>query len=200
MSDRRLPTPLACLLVPVLFLGAACQSSAPLPTPPAEHPRAELSNVFTASAEVTAIASAERRLTLRREDGRQVELTVGEGVHNFDQIAVGDHLRVRFKETLAAAKLAPGEDLRAGEAAFAAGRARPGAKPAAGLGAAVAVRVRIESIDREHDIVVFALSSGELIAHRLETPEGRAFVTHLAVGDGVQLEYGEALVLGIEKP
>ncbi|HEX6885608.1 MAG TPA: hypothetical protein VF530_19705 [Planctomycetota bacterium] len=197
MSHLRCPLARLLLLLP---LGVACQSSAPLPTPATEQPRARLSNVFTASAEVTAIAAAERRLTLRREDGRQLELTAGEAVRNFDQIAVGDHLRVRFEETLAAAKLPPGEDIRSGEAAFAAGRARPGAKPAAGLGAALAVRVRIESIDREHDIVVFALASGELIAHRLQTPEGRAFVTQLAVGDGVQLEYGEALVLGIEKP
>lgn len=191
----------ARLVVPAsLLLAAACQSgeSRPLPPPP-QSQRAQLSNEFTATAQVTALASAERSLTLRREDGTLFDVQAGEAVRNFDQIEVGDTLRVRYKETLTATKLPPGEAIRPAEGAFGAGRAAPGAKPGAGVGLSVNLRVRIESIDRDHDIVVFSLASGELIAHRLQTPEGRAFVQDLAVGDGVQLDYSQALVLGIEK-
>jgi len=194
------PRSLLRIFVPVLLLSAgACQSSAPLPDAPAGAPRARLSNDFTASAQVTAVDVAARRLTLRREDGLQVELQVGDGVRNLDQVAVGDTLRVRYEEVLTATKLPRGESIRSGEAAFAAGRAKQGQKPGAGIGAMVSLRVRIESIDRTNDIVVFSLASGELIAHRLQTAEGRTFVQDLAVGDGVQLDYGESLVLGIEE-
>lgn len=192
---------LARLVVPAsLLVAAACQSggSHPLPPPP-QSQRAQLSNEFTATAQVTALAPAERSLTLRREDGTLIDVKASEAVRNFDQIEVGDTLKVRYKETLTAAKLSPGEAIRPAEGAFGAGRAAPGAKPGAGVGMTVNLRVRIESIDREHDIVVFSLASGELIAHRLQTPEGRAFVQDLAVGDGVQLDYSQALVLGIEK-
>jgi hypothetical protein len=201
MNRRPSFAALAHLLVPAaLFAAVACQSSEsrPLPPPP-ESQRAQLSNEFTATAQVTALASAERSLTLRREDGTLMDVEASEAVRNFDQIAVGDTLRVRYKETLTAAKLAPGEAIRTAEGAFGAARAKPGTKPGAGVGMAVNLRVRIESIDREHDIVVFSLASGELIAHRLQTPEGRAFVQGLAVGDGVQLDYSQVLVLGIEK-
>ena len=53
---------------------------------------------------------------------------------------------------------------------------------------------------RERDIVVFSLASGELIAHRLQTPQGREFVEGLKVGNVVQLDYAEAAALSIEKP
>jgi hypothetical protein len=64
---------------------------------------------------------------------------------------------------------------------------------------AVSVRVKIESIDLEHNIVVFAPVCGELIAHRLRTTEGREFVRGLEVGDTVQLDYLEALALEVQE-
>ena len=64
---------------------------------------------------------------------------------------------------------------------------------------AVSLRVKIESIDRTREIVVFSLASGELIARRLQTAEGRELVQELEVGDLVQLDYTETLALGIEK-
>jgi hypothetical protein len=47
--------------------------------------------------------------------------------------------------------------------------------------------------------VVFSLASGELVARRLQTAEGRAFVTSLVIGDVVQLDFTQSLALGIEK-
>jgi len=123
----------------------------------------------------------------------------GPEVRNYDQIAAGDTLRIHYKEVLAAAKLPPGESTKPVEGAFAAARAKPGEKPLAGAALGLSVRVRIESIDRGREIVVFSLASGELIAHRLQTSEGRAFVQELEVGDLVQLDYACALALGIEK-
>jgi len=185
----------------VLLALGACQTGgkSTLPPTPPETRRAELTNEYTAMAEVVAVAPAERRLTLRRENGSSFDLIAGEGVRNFAQIVVGDVLRVRYKETLAASLRPAGEKIEPAEGAFLAARAKPGAKPGAGLGMAVSVRVKIESIDREHDIVVFAPASGELIAHRLQTPEGREFVHGLEIGDTVQLDYAQALALGIEK-
>jgi len=189
-------------LVPAsLLLVAACQSNSSTkpPSPPPAGQKAEISSEFTASAEVTAIAPAERMVTLRREDGVLLDLQVGEGVRNFDQVAVGDVLRVRYRETLAAEKLPAGSSIGPVEGAFGAARAKKGEKPGAGMGLAVQMRVRIESLDLERDIVVFSLASGELIARRLQTPEGRTFVTGLKIGDIVQLDYTEAIALGVEK-
>ncbi len=168
----------AALLVP-----AACQSGQTKPpAPPPEVRRAQIASEFTASAQVTALALAEPRVTLRREDGSVLEVRVDASVRNFDQIAVDDTLRVRNQETLAAKKLPAGTAIPPAEGALMAARAKPGAAPGAGVGLAVSVRVRIESIDREREIVIFSLASGELIARRLQTAEGRTFTAALEVG------------------
>ena len=180
------------LLVALLALGA-CQTTI---TPP--HPVA-LSNVVKVTAEVVTIAPAERLVTLRREDGILFDVYASEEVRNFDQIAVGDTLRVNYEERLAASLRPMDEKSAPVEAGMVAARAQPGSKPGAGVGLKVSVRVKIESIDLENDIVVFSLDSGELVAHRLATPEGRTFASGLELGDTVQLEYTQALAIGIEK-
>jgi hypothetical protein len=165
-----------------------------------EQPRAQITNEFTATASVVAIAREERVVTLRREDGTLIDVKVGESARNFDQVKVGDDLKVRYKESIVATKLPPGEKTRPAEGALASGRAKAGAKPGAGVGALVTARVRIESVDNEHAIVVYSLSSGELVAHRLQTTEGKKFVEGLAVGDVVQIDCSQALALTVETP
>lgn len=199
MRTQSIRSRLAPLLFPLVLLAAgACQSSGtPAPTP--EGVPTTLTNEFTVSAQVVALAPAVRGLTLRREDGTSIDVRVDAAVRNYEQIAVGDTLRVRYRESLSATKLPAGSSARPAEAAFAAGRAQPGAAPGAGVGLAVSLRVRIESLDRERALVVFSLASGELIARTLRTPEGRAFVAGLFVGDVVQLDYSESLALGVDK-
>jgi len=197
-SRRLLPALLPSLLLAV----AACQSSQTAPPsapPPAQGQKAHVANTFEASAKVEAIDAAERRVSLRREDGTVFDVHLGESVRNFAQIAVGDVVRVSYEETLAAVKLPPGTDIRTAEGAFAAGRAKAGAKPGAGVGAGISIKVRVESLDLPRDIVVFALGSGELMARRLRTQEGRAFATSLKVGDLVQLDYTECVAVEVQE-
>jgi hypothetical protein len=193
-------------LSPLLFLGGlfvplGCKSGSTSPPPPpgTQTRRAEISNEFTAKAEVIAVSPADRVLTVRREDGTQFDVAVGSGVRNFDQVAVGDSLRLRYQETLAAELRPAGEPATSLHGAAAAARAPKGAKPGAGLGMGVSLRVKIESLDLARDIVVFSPESGELIARRLATPQGREFARGLKVGDTVQLDYVEVLALAVEE-
>jgi hypothetical protein len=181
-----------------LCLSASCAG----PKAPAEPPRelrAEVTGEVTLAATVSALDPARRLLVLRDEDGGVLELVAGPAVRDFERIALGDTLRVRYQERLSALRLPADASLGPAEAAFAAGRAAPGEGPAAGAAAAVRLRVRIESIDTQRAIVVFAPASGRLIAHRLRTAEGRAFVEQLRVGDLVELEYGERVALDVDR-
>jgi len=184
----------------LLALGA-CQtpSSSSSTKPHGDVAPVEISNEITATAEVTSVDQAKRLVTLRREDGALFQVLAGEEVRNFNQIVAGDKLRVRFKESLRASLRPAGEGGPDAVSGMVAARAAPGATPAGGVGIGMAVRVKIESIDRDHDIVVFSLPSGELVSHRIATPEGRTFVGKLHIGDTVQLEYEQALALAIEK-
>jgi hypothetical protein len=191
----------AVLLGPLLALGACKSEQTSTSTaPPAQDRKAEISNEFSVAAEVVAVAPSERMLTLRREDGTQMDVIVAPSVRNFDQIAKGDSLRVHYKETLTAELRPAGDVLTPPQGEIMAARARPGEKPAGGLGVAASQRVKVESIDRTNQIVVFSQASGELIARRIQTPQGRDFVKKLKPGDVVQLVYVEAVALSIEEP
>jgi hypothetical protein len=188
------------LWVALLMLGA-CQSNEPAPQPasPAAPTHATISNEFSATADVVTVDAKARVVTLRGEDGGLVQVKCGEAVRNFAQIAVGDTVHVRYMETLEATLLPAGENATPPTGMAAAVGAEPGATPAGGVGVAISVRVKIESVDPEHDIVVFSLASGELAAHRAVTPEGREFLKGLKIGDAVQLDYTEVVGLAIEK-
>ena len=177
---------------------AACQTEW-AGAPDVAPDRAEISNEISASAVVVAVDAASRLVTLRREDGSVFDILAGENVRNFEQIEVGDALSVRFEERLTASRRPAGEATVPAQVLLAAGRAESGDKPGAGMGVAISQRVRIESIDLANDIVVFSLDSGELIAQRLATPVGRAFVAGLELGDTVQLDYSRAVALTMEE-
>ncbi len=177
---------------------SAAKAMASGQTPAAPGRSAKISSETTATAEVVAVAKELRLVTLRREDGRLLEVLCGPEVRNFDKINVGDTLRARYQESLSASLCAPGEKPGPIVGAVTGARAKKGDKPAGATGIAVSMRVKIESIDLPHDIVVFSPASGDLIAHRLATPEGREFVKGVKVGDVVRLDYTEALALSLE--
>jgi hypothetical protein len=159
----------------------------------------QISDQLSATATVVALDKAQRLVTLRGDDGRVFQIKAGDEVRNFDQIAVSDQLKVKYKVTLSATLLPAGEAQSAPVGGVVAARAAPGEKPAAGMSAMVSVRVKVASLDPAHDIVVCTLPSGELVAHKVATDEGRAFVKHLKPGDLVQLDYSEALALSVEE-
>jgi hypothetical protein len=126
---------------------------------------------------------------------------VAKSVPDLDKIVPGDAVRMRFRETLALQIVSPGTVAQPVQVSVAAARVPPGHKPGAKVGAALSMRVRIESIDEEHGIVVYspasAYGAGQLLARRVRTPEGRDFVRYLQVGDEVQVEYLEILALQV---
>jgi len=159
----------------------------------------QMSDELTAVAVVTAVDRESRTVTLKREDGAIFKLTLGQAARNFDQIAVGDKVRARYKASVAASLRPAGDTAQAAQGVTGAARTASGEKPGAGVGVAATVRVKVEALDLAHDMVTLSLASGELVSHRLATPEGRSFAKGLKVGDIVQIDYTEALALSVEE-
>ena len=195
--------PVRTLVLAALLGISACKSTdsgTASSTPSADAPTtARIAQDLTATAAVVTVDKSSRVVTLKNEDGRLFSVVCGEAVRNFDQIAVGDTLRVSYKVSVTASRLPAGEVAAGPSAAVAAGRAPKGQTPAAGIKVAATLRVKIESIDAARDIVVFSTAGGEVIAHKVSSDEGRTFVKGLKVGDVVQLDYAESLALGIER-
>jgi hypothetical protein len=208
MNDRNStslnPTSRPMLLAALIALSAlgsvACKSTEGEHSSTSATPgRVDLSNDLTVKATVVAVDPAARTITLLREDGSLFTVEAGPAVRNFEEIAKGDQLRVKYHESLSASQRPTSEGTSPVEAAAIAGRAAPGEKPAGGAGLAATVRVRVESVDRSNHLVVLSRASGELRTVRAQRPEGREFVDHLKVGDIVQLDYNVSLALAIEK-
>ena len=175
-----------CLLVAMLAT-ASCMAAEPL--------RKE--ETLEASATVDAIAADTRLLSITTPDGRKATLQAGPEIRNFDQIKVGDRIKVTYKSALAAAisksKATPEETFDAGAV-----RAKEGAKPGAAVGQTMTTTVVIESVDTSFDAVTFKRPDGFTRTIAVASPEGKKFIRTLKKGDKVDVEYTEALALTVE--
>ena len=186
-------------LLPGFLLAAlACETSAPPKSATSDFKPAEITNEYDVRAQVIEVSQPDRKVVLRRGDGDVFEVVASDAVRNFDQIAVGKVLHVHYRESVKAMLLPPGTKLEVTNAAFDAARAPVGGKPAATTEATVGVRVRITSIDREHQIVTYQSPSGQVASRQVKTEEGRRFLETLKVDDVVQLDIRQNLALTID--
>ena len=158
---------------------------------------AQITNDYEVDAQVVAISQPDRRATFRRGDGNMFDIVAGDAVRNFDQLTVGQQLRVRYRESLRATILPPGEEVKVTQAAYGSSRAPEGAKPAGTAAVAIGARVKVTSVDITNEIVTYQLPTGDFAARRVRTAEGREFLKKLKVGDIVQLDIQQSLALEI---
>jgi hypothetical protein len=175
-----------CLLAVGVLTAFNCLAAEPL--------RRE--ETLEASATVDAIAADSRLISITTPDGRKATLEAGPEIRNFDQIRVGDKVKVTYKAALAASisksKETPKETFDAGAV-----RAPEGAKPAAAVGQTMTTTVVIESVDTSFDAVTFKRPDGFTRTIAVASPEGKKFIRTLKKGDKVDVEYTEALAIQV---
>jgi len=131
---KRTTTSIACRTNPTPTTSEpTTASSTTTPTTTPNKP-AQIANEYTVTAQVLGVAPDTRTLGLRCEDGTTLDVVADANVRRFGQIEVGDVSRVRYRESLMATRLPPGEPMRPAEASVGAGRAPVGAKPAGAAG------------------------------------------------------------------
>jgi len=176
----------------VAALAAGCASTE-APT------QAEISQEIVLKSIVQAVDAETREITLEQQDGTKVVIVAGPQVRNFAQIDVGDTVEARYRLSLSARRLEPGEVGPEPTAGMAVGVAEAGSKPGIGIGVGVEVTVTVESVDKKQHIVVFTGPAGELHAVRAQRDEGRRFISGLKTGDRVKLVYTEAVALTVDE-
>jgi hypothetical protein len=160
---------------------------------------ASVANEVTKKAKVESVDKASRTVTLVGEDGKKVPVVCGPEVRNFDQIAVGDTVAVRYHESLAVSLVNPGEG-SPDSVALAAGRAAKGAQPGAAIGGQITQTVKIESVDLTNHVVVFTpKDGGEKVSLPVKRDEGKTFIAGLKPGDLVEITYTQAIAISVEK-
>jgi len=161
---------------------------------------ASVANEVTKKAKVETVDKATRTIGLVGEDGKKALVACGPEVRNFDQIAVGDTVAVKYHESLAVSLVKPGEAPPPDSVALAAGRAAKGAQPAAAIGGQITQTVKIESVDLKNHVVVFTpKDGGDKREVAVKRPEGQTFIAGLKPGDLVEMTYTQAIAIAVEK-
>ncbi len=143
------------LLITALVICTACTTTSP-PPPPTETgsstfkegvPGGIMVDTVDVSAKVTAIDTANRKVTLLGPDGEEFTVKAGPEAVNFDQVRVGDLLNVTLTEELVVFLDDEGLSAPDGSAAMV-GLAPKGAQPGGVVAATTQVTGTVTAIDQ----------------------------------------------------
>lgn len=148
-------------------------------------------------AVVTAIDKVNRELTLKGPRGRSVELAVGEEVRNFDQIKVGDMIKLKYYEAISLQlEKAPGA--KPGITVVEEGkRAKPNDKPGAAVRSKVTVIGTVTAIDGNAQTVTVKGPRGNEVDIKVQDREK---LKNVKIDDLVKATYTEALAISVSTP
>jgi len=204
VESRALNLTMLALLSAALFTLTSCSST---PPPPPDQASAGLAytegvpgGVAVAThkliAKVTSVDTADRKVTLLTADGKKTTVKCGPEIINFDQIRVGDQLKVTVVEELVAYLAEAGAPPSDGGAAVLL-LAPKGARPGGVVAAVEQVTAKVTAIDlRKHQATLqFPDGSTKAIAVRKDVD-----LTKRRVGEEVVIRYTEAVALSVEKP
>jgi hypothetical protein len=165
---------------------------------PTETKPLKLEDTKQITATVTKIDLSKRLLEVKNPAGEIVTVQVSPAVRNLGQVKVGDQVTVKYYQALGAEIMKA--DAPSGEAAIelGGGRAPEGERPAALLGARIAVPVTIDSVDTKSNTVTFHAEDGLVRSIQAKTPQGQAFIKQLKTGDHVVVTYEEAVAASVE--
>ena len=157
----------------------------------------EVGDIVVLTAEVVAIDRVDRTLALLGPNGNVVAVEVSHAARNFDQIKIGDQLKVEYYESVALYLGKHGQKPEE-DVGLVAARSKKGEKPAAVVAEAVDVSATIKAINKKKRTIT------------LKGPDGKKFTTKvdksvkvfdtLEVGDSIHARFTEAIAISVEKP
>jgi hypothetical protein len=149
------------------------------------------------NAEVLAVDRVDRILVLKGTNGNVVSVKVGEVARNFNQIKVGDQIKVEFYEALAVYIGDPGSKPTTKKGGYLK-RAPVGEKPAGVFSETIDISASVQSVDRVNRTVTLKGPEGNVKTLRVDSSV--AAFNSLHVGDTVHVRYTEAMAVSVTKP
>jgi len=157
----------------------------------------ELGDAVVVMAEVLAIDKEDRILTLLGPKKNVVDIHVGEEARNFDQIRVGDQLKIEYYESVAIYLGKPGTQPEE-DAGLVVARSAKGEKPGGYAVGAVDVSALVVGIDKKKRTLTLELPEGNVVTTEVDKSV-QAFDS-LKVGDSIHARLTKAIAISVEKP
>ena len=193
--------PLAICPAAALLL-TSCSSSKPTPdtTTAAVYQAGVPGGFFVETsrlnATVSSIDPAKRKVTVFDADGEKTTVKCGPDVINFDQIRVGDKVRVVVTAQLAVYMAKDAPPSSDGEAALVALAAK-GAKPGGLMAGTVQVTAKVKAINLKHHKATLLFPDGKSKTFAVRPDVD---LTQRSVGEEVVIRVTEAVALSVDKP
>ncbi len=163
----------------------------------AERPGIVLGDSIVITATVQALNKADRTVVLRSSDGSVHEVEVDQAVKNYDQIEIGDEVKVEFYQALALSLGVPGEPMTEGTQSILE-VAQPGDKPNLTGVEVVDVIATVSAIDKEARTATLIGPLGNSVT--IQADDSMKNFDKVKVGDKVQARYIEAIAISVTKP
>ena len=192
------------LLFSVLFTLSACTTTTP-PPPPEENasyaftegvPGGVIIDTIEVSAKVTAIDTANRKVTLMGPDGEEQTVKVGPEAINFDQVMVGDMLNVTLTTELVVFLDEEGASGPDGSVAVIAA-APKGGQPAGLVAETTQATATVTGIDLANYTATVQFEDG---SSQTLPVRGDIDLSKRKVGEKVVFQSTEMIAISVEKP
>lgn len=162
--------------------------------PSAQTPVTKSTSV-TATATIQAIDSTARTITLRDEKGQEDTYSVGPDIQRFNELKVGDTVKMTYYESLVFQIRKPGEK-PAADAIDAAVNRGKGALPSGSAGIQERMTVTVKAIDPSVPSVTVTTQDGRTVTRKVDNKKN---IDGLKVGDQVDITYTQALLTSVQR-
>jgi uncharacterized protein YjdB len=151
----------------------------------------------SATATIQAIDSTRRMITLKTASGEEDSFAVGPEVKRFDELKVGDTVKLTYRESVVVLLRKPGDPpLTDKDVANSAVTRGTGPLPSATMSAQERVTVTVKAIDPATQAITVTTKDGRTVTRKVED---KKFVDGLKAGQTIDIVYTRALVTAIER-
>jgi hypothetical protein len=152
------------------------------------------SESVSATATIQAIDKTNRIVTVRDEKGAEDSMIVGPAMQRFDELKVGDKVKVTYTESLVLQVRKPGD---VGKPADATAKVTKGtgASPSATLSSEQTTSVDVLAIDQKLPSITVKTADGRTVTRKVENPKN---LEGVKVGDKIDITYTQAALLSVE--
>lgn len=150
-------------------------------------------NQVTATVTIKAIDPATRSITLRSENGDEDTFTVGPAVTRFDQLKVGDTIKVTYYESLVFQVRKPGAPAATSGTTLGAGRLKEG--PGGALGKQETTTVTVKAVDMNVPSITVVTADGRTLTRKIAEKKN---LEGVKAGDQIDITYTQAVVVSAE--
>jgi Cu/Ag efflux protein CusF len=152
-------------------------------------------NTITATATIEAIDLTSRHVTLKNDKGEQDTFSVSPAVTRFNELKVGDKVKMTYYESLVFQVRKPGEKSSGASDEAALNRAK-GALPGGTIATQEKRTVTVKAVDPAVPSITVTTDDGRTVSRRIEDKKN---IEGVKPGDKIDITYTQAILTSIEK-